>query len=77
MPLSDDEYAVSSDEKTSIQARCRCHPALAPGQARATRVNHEYGCGSASAYLAATMIAAARRIASVRERAYSFAASAS
>ncbi|MBC6457297.1 hypothetical protein [Actinomadura sp. HBU206391] len=23
VPLSDDEYVVSSDEKTSIQARCR------------------------------------------------------
>ncbi|MFD7321659.1 transposase [Streptomyces sp. NPDC059875] len=44
---------ISSDEKTSIQARCRCHPTLAPGQARAMRVNHEYGRGGALAYLAA------------------------
>ncbi|WEO93097.1 helix-turn-helix domain-containing protein [Streptomyces sp. FXJ1.172] len=28
-PLGPDEYVVSSDEKTSIQARCRCHPTLA------------------------------------------------
>ncbi|MDW4911555.1 transposase, partial [Streptomyces sp. ADMS] len=41
------------DEKTSIQARCRCHPTLAPGQARAMRVNHTYGRGGALAYLAA------------------------
>ncbi|MFI5634400.1 hypothetical protein ACIA8E_34570 [Streptomyces sp. NPDC051664] len=41
-PLGEDEYVISSDEKTSIQARCRCHPTLAPGQARAMRVNHEY-----------------------------------
>jgi transposase len=47
------EYVISSDEKTSIQARCRCHPTLAPGQARAMRVNHEYQCGGALAYLAA------------------------
>jgi hypothetical protein len=52
-PLSEDEYVISSDEKTSIQARCRCHPTLAPGQARAMRVNHEYGRGGALAYLAA------------------------
>jgi hypothetical protein len=52
-PLSDGEYVISADEKTSIQARCRCHPTLAPGQARAIRVNHTYGRGGALAYLAA------------------------
>ncbi|MGW7617563.1 helix-turn-helix domain-containing protein [Streptomyces antimycoticus] len=41
------------DEKTSIQARCRCHPTLAAGQARAMRVNHTYGRGGALTYLAA------------------------
>jgi hypothetical protein len=34
-PLGPNEYVISTDEKTSIQARCRCHPTLAPGQARA------------------------------------------
>ncbi|WP_406152851.1 IS630 family transposase [Streptomyces sp. NBC_01023] len=53
VPLGEDEYVVSSDEKTSVQARCRCHPTLAPGRARAMRVNHEYGRGGALAYLAA------------------------
>ncbi len=52
-PLCPDEYVISSDEKTSIQARCRCHPTLAPGKARAMRVNHEYERGGALAYLAA------------------------
>ncbi|MFE4252337.1 IS630 family transposase [Streptomyces sp. NPDC056910] len=52
-PLGADEYVISGDEKTSIQARCRCHPTLAPGQARAMRVNHTYGRGGALAYLAA------------------------
>ncbi|WP_336319948.1 IS630 family transposase [Streptomyces lavendofoliae] len=52
-PLGPDEYVISSDEKTSVQARCRCHPTLAPGRARAMRVNHEYGRGGAVAYLAA------------------------
>jgi transposase len=47
------EYVISSDEKTSIQARCRCHPSLPPGKARTMRVNHEYGRGGALAYLAA------------------------
>ncbi|MFD4759518.1 helix-turn-helix domain-containing protein [Streptomyces sp. NPDC058439] len=39
-PIGADEYVISADEKTSIQARCRCHPTPAPGQARAMRVNH-------------------------------------
>ncbi|MGW0886213.1 transposase [Streptomyces sp. NPDC002671] len=52
-PLGADEYVISADEKTSIQARCRCHPTLRPGQTRAMRVNHTYGRGGALAYLAA------------------------
>jgi transposase len=51
--LGADEYVISADEKTSVQARCRCHPTLAPGQARAMRVNHTYSRGGALAYLAA------------------------
>jgi transposase len=52
-PLGPDEYVISSDEKTSIQARCRCHPTLPPGKARTMRVNHDYDRGGALAYLAA------------------------
>jgi len=44
---------VCADEKTSIQARCRCHPTLPPGRARWMRVEHEYDRGGALAYLAA------------------------
>lgn len=44
---------ISSDDKTSIQARCRCHPTLPPGASRAMRVEHEYDRGGALAYLAA------------------------
>ncbi|MCX4530081.1 IS630 family transposase [Streptomyces sp. NBC_01669] len=58
--LGEDEYVISADEKTSIQARCRCHPTLAPGQARAMRVNHTYGRGGALAYLAAYDVHAAK-----------------
>ncbi|WP_457784784.1 IS630 family transposase [Streptomyces mirabilis] len=52
-PLGADEYVISTDEKTSIQARCRCHPTLPPGRASAMRVNHTYARGGALAYLAA------------------------
>uniref|UniRef100_A0A7C3A7T6 IS630 family transposase n=1 Tax=Thermorudis sp. TaxID=1969470 RepID=A0A7C3A7T6_9BACT len=47
------EYVLSADEKTSIQARCRCHPALPPAEARAIRVEHEYARGGALQYFAA------------------------
>jgi transposase len=58
--LGDDEYVVSADEKTSIQARCRCHPTLPPAKARAMRVEHEYQRGGALAYLAAWDVHQAR-----------------
>ena len=53
MPLGTDEYVISADEKTSIQARCRCHPTLAPGRSRMMRLNHDYDRRGALAYLAA------------------------
>jgi hypothetical protein len=52
-PLGPNDYVISADEKTSIQARCRCHPTLPPGVSRAMRVNHDYDRGGAVAYLAA------------------------
>jgi hypothetical protein len=58
--LSKRDYVISSDEKTSIQARCRCHPTLPPGKARLMRVEHEYGRGGARAYLAAYDVHQAR-----------------
>jgi hypothetical protein len=51
--LSEQEYVISSDEKTSIRARCRCHPTLPPGISRTMRLEHEYDRGGALAYLAA------------------------
>ena len=52
-PLGPNDFVVCSDEKTSIQARCRCHPSLPPGQARMMRIEHEYERKGALAYLAA------------------------
>src|SRR5262245_34141025 len=52
-PLGGNDYVICADEKTSIQARCRCHPTLPPGKARAMRVEHDYQRGGALAYLAA------------------------
>jgi hypothetical protein len=52
-PLGPRDFILSADEKTSIQARARCHPSLAPGPGRAARVEHEYERGGALQYLAA------------------------
>ncbi|MCA1696588.1 MAG: IS630 family transposase [Actinobacteria bacterium] len=47
------DYVISADEKTSIQARIRCHPTLSADAARDVRVEHEYDRGGALQYLAA------------------------
>jgi hypothetical protein len=52
-PLGQGDFVLCADEKTSIQARCRCHPTLPPGLARTMRVEHEYERRGALAYLAA------------------------
>jgi hypothetical protein len=60
VPLGADEYVLCADEKTSIQARCRCHPTLPPGKTRTMRVNHDYDRRGALAYLAAYDVGRAR-----------------
>ena len=52
-PLGRRDYIISSDEKTSIQARIRCHETLPTGPNRRMRVESEYGRGGALQYLAA------------------------
>jgi transposase-like protein len=52
-PLNPDDCVVSADEKTSIQARHRCHPTQGPRPHRLSRVEHEYERFGAWAYLAA------------------------
>jgi DDE superfamily endonuclease len=52
-PLSPRDHILSADEKTSIQARLRCHPSLGPAPGRHRRVEFEYDRGGALQYLAA------------------------
>jgi len=42
VPLGPRKYVLSPDEKTSIQARLRIHPSLAPAAGRPMYVEHEY-----------------------------------
>jgi transposase len=51
--LGADEFVLSADEKTSIQARVRCHPTSPPQRGVPMRVEHEYDRAGAWAYLAA------------------------
>ena len=52
-PLGPDDYVISADEKTSIQARRRIHPGSAPAPGRCRRVEFEYERAGALAYMAA------------------------
>ena len=52
-PLTDEDFVLSADEKTSIQARLRTHPSTPPHARQPMRVEHEYDRGGAWAYLAA------------------------
>jgi hypothetical protein len=52
-PLGRNDFVISTDEKTSIQARRRIHAPLPPGPHRSMRVEHEYERCGAWAYLAA------------------------
>ena len=52
-PLTTDDFVLSTDEKTSIQARLRRHLTTPPGPGQPMRVEHEYARGGAWAYLAA------------------------
>jgi hypothetical protein len=58
--LGDEEYVISADEKSSIQARRRPNPTLPAGEGRSTRVEHEYERKGALAYLAAWDVHRAR-----------------
>jgi hypothetical protein len=52
-PLREDEFVLSSDEKTSIQARARCHPTAPTAPGSCMKVEHEYQRSGAWAYMAA------------------------
>jgi hypothetical protein len=51
-PLNDNDCVISSDEKTSIQARRRCHAEMPPQPAQSRRIETEYERKGALQYLA-------------------------
>jgi hypothetical protein len=52
-PLGKNDFVVSADEKTSIQARARLHPTLPARPHQPMKVEHEYERRGAWTYLAA------------------------
>jgi hypothetical protein len=52
-PPRADEYVISADEETSIQARIRKHATTPPAPSQPARVEAEYFRGGSLAYLAA------------------------
>jgi hypothetical protein len=52
-PLGPKDHILSADEKTSIQARLRCHAPLPPALGRPAYIENEYKRGGALQYLAA------------------------
>jgi transposase len=51
--LGCDEYVISADEKSQLQALSRRHPELPPGPGRSRRVEFEYTRGGTLAYFGA------------------------
>ncbi|HWD08183.1 MAG TPA: IS630 family transposase [Actinomycetota bacterium] len=68
VPLGPDDYVISSDEKSQLQALRRCHPGRPAGPGRLARVEFEYERGGTLAYMAAYDIHAARLFGSVADK---------
>jgi hypothetical protein len=52
-PFGGNDFVISADEKTSVQARVRLHPSLPPAPHQPMKLEHEYDRRGAWAYLAA------------------------
>jgi len=60
--LGADEYVLSADEKSQLQALSRRHPQLPPGAGRTRRVEFEYTRGGTLAYFGAYDVHRARLV---------------
>jgi transposase len=67
-PLGPDEYVISADEKSQLQALRRRHPGLAPGPGRTRRIEFEYRRGGTLAYFAAYDVHRAEVIGTIAEK---------
>jgi transposase len=63
--LGPNDYVISADEKSQLQALSRCHPSLTGGPGRATRVEFEYERHGTLAYFGAYDVHHARLIGTI------------
>ena len=66
--LGPDDYVISADEKSQLQALRRCHGGLPPAPGRLAKVEFEYERGGTLAYMGAYDVHAARLFGSVAEK---------
>jgi transposase len=66
--LGPNDYVISADEKSQLQALRRCHPDLGPGPGRIRRVEFEYEREGTLAYMGAYDVHAARLFGTVAEK---------
>lgn len=67
-PLGPDDYVISADEKSQLQALSRRHRDLEPAPGRLRRVEFEYRRGGTLAYMAAYDVHRARLFGEVAEK---------
>ena len=66
--LGPDDYVISADEKSQLQALCRRHPGRPPGPGRPRQVEFEYVRGGTLAYFAAYDVHQARVMGTIAPR---------
>jgi len=65
VPLGPDDYVISADEKSQLQALRRCHQGRPPGPGQVAQVEFEYDRGGTVAYMGAYDVHHARLIGTV------------
>jgi transposase len=68
VPLGPDDYVISADEKSQLQALHRCHPGRPTGPGHLAQVEFEYERGGTLAYMGAYDVHRAQLIGSVADK---------
>jgi len=66
--LGPNDYVISADEKSQLQALHRCHPTRPPGPGHVAQVEFEYERGGTLAYMGAYDVQRAHLIGTIAER---------
>ena len=67
-PLGPDDYVISADEKSQLQALRRCHHSRPPGPGQVAQVEFEYERGGTLAYMGAYDVHRARLFATIADK---------